>query len=179
MKILEIKNINKTFGKKKQVLNNISFEIEEGEMVGFVGNNGAGKTTTIRTIFNVLDADSGEILYKSKKISENKELLKEIAFFPDQNNYPKTMKILDYIVYSAELSGLKKKDVVEKAKEVLTTLGLGDYISSTFKELSAGMQKKALLASVLISKPKMIILDEPTANVDVDTRIEFLGVLTE
>lgn len=157
-------------------IKNISFSIKKGEMVGFIGDNGTGKTTTIKLIFNELKKNAGFVSLEGKQLNE-KNALSRIAFFPDQNNYPKNFNIVKFAYYSAMLKGVHKKELDKYINLYLDALTLKPYAKNKFSDLSAGMQKKALLLSVLVTNPEIIILDEPTANLDVYSRLEFMGVL--
>ncbi|QHX36051.1 ABC transporter ATP-binding protein [Spiroplasma sp. TIUS-1] len=170
-----VSGVTKEFGNGSGV-KNISFSIKKGEMVGFIGDNGTGKTTTIKLIFNELKKDSGFVSLEGKQLNE-KNALSRIAFFPDQNNYPKNFNIVQFAYYSAMLKGVHKKELDKYINLYLEALTLKPYAKNKFSDLSAGMQKKALLLSVLVTNPEIIILDEPTANLDVYSRLEFMGVL--
>ncbi|WP_338983090.1 ABC transporter ATP-binding protein [Spiroplasma endosymbiont of Othius punctulatus] len=154
----------------------VSFSIQKGEMVGFIGDNGTGKTTTIKMIFNELKKDAGFVSLEGKQAT-NKNVLSRIAFFPDQNNYPKNFNIVKFSYYCASLKGVQKDELDKYIELYLEALTLKPYAKNKFSDLSAGMQKKALLLSVLVTNPEIIVLDEPTANLDVYSRLEFMGVL--
>ncbi|ARU92231.1 antibiotic transport system ATP-binding protein [Spiroplasma clarkii] len=175
---LEVKNLKKSFD-DVLVLDDISFTLNEGDIAGFVGTNGAGKTTTIKAIFNEYRIDEGEILIDGESIS--KDNLKEMEFFPDQNNFPKDFKIIDYCWYNYQLTFPKAKHAEFKNlfKDVVKALSLGQQMKSKFSQLSSGMQKRALLAAVLVTKPKILFLDEPTSNVDIKAKREFIELLKE
>jgi len=170
-----VENLTKKF-KNGAGVEDINFKAKPGQIIGFLGANGAGKTTTIRLIFGLLKRNSGTVTFKGQEVLSGK-VLEKIAFFPDQNNYPVDYKIGEYITYNAELSGFSKKDVIKKTDDLLEALNLMENKKDTFKELSSGMQKRALLASTLITDPEIIILDEPTANLDVNSRVDFLNTL--
>lgn len=171
----KVESITKEFDKNSGV-KNINFSVNEGEIVGFIGDNGAGKTTTIKLIFGEFIKDAGKVLFENKEISPDFGL-KQIAFFPDQNNFPKKVNIVDFAYYSAHLKGKVKKETKEFLDEYLNALNLSEFKKSKFSQLSAGMQKRALLLSVLVTDPKIIILDEPTANLDVKSRLDFMNIL--
>jgi len=170
-----VENLTKKFRGGAGV-ENVSFKADHGQIIGFLGANGAGKTTTIRLIFGLLKRKSGTVTLNGKDVLKG-NILEKIAFFPDQNNYPVNYKIEEYIIYNAELSGISKKEIAKKTNEILEALNLEENRKQTFKKLSAGMQKRALLASTLITDPEIIILDEPTANLDVNSRVDFLQTL--
>lgn len=175
---LEVKGLSKEFN-NVEVLKNISFTLNEGDIVGLIGANGAGKTTTIKTIFNEYSYNQGEILIDGQPITE--ENLKAMEFFPDQNNFPKNFKIKDYCWYNYQLTFNKpdRKKFEKIFNEVIEATSLTKEIKYKFSELSSGMQKRALLTKVLITKPKIIFLDEPTSNMDVDTRKSFIELLKD
>ncbi|WP_303662604.1 ABC transporter ATP-binding protein [Williamsoniiplasma luminosum] len=173
--VIEFREITKLF-KEGRGIQNISFDIsKENNIVGLIGNNGAGKTTLLKTLFKEYTAQSGQILINGEPL-ENKHL-KQMAFFPDQNNYPKHFNIIEFAKFSAELKGIKPKEYAEKLEKLIRFLKLEELRRSKFTKLSAGQQKRALLLSVLVTNPKIIALDEPTANLDVDARMEFQEIL--
>lgn len=173
--VLEVKNLFKSIN-KKEILFDINFSAHDKDIIGFIGNNGAGKTTTIKCIFQEYQYNKGQIIVNNHTI--NGADLKQIAFFPDQNNFPKNYRIYDYCKYNYKLSGFKdKKEFTNYFNELMDALDLKEQKKAKFKELSAGMQKRALLVSILITKPKLIILDEPTANLDVASRQDFISLL--
>lgn len=172
--ILELKSVKKKF-KNSKGLENISFRIQRGDFVGLIGNNGAGKTTTIKIILSEYKKDKGVILFDGTEI--NTSMLKKVGFFPDQNNYPKSFNIVEFAKYSASLKGIKKKEYINILDDLIESLELLEHKKDTFNELSSGMQKRALLLSVLITQPEILILDEPTANLDVQSRIDFFKIL--
>jgi ABC-2 type transport system ATP-binding protein len=171
---LKLSHVSKHY-RAFHVLKNITFEINTGDIVGFIGNNGAGKTTSIKAIFQELAIDGGSIMIDDHVITI--EDLNKMAFFPDQNNFPKDYSLNEYCRYNYDLSGLDLNNYETEITEILDALDLLGNRYFKFKELSSGMQKRALLASVLVTNPELIILDEPTANVDVATRKEFIEVL--
>ncbi|WP_338972332.1 ABC transporter ATP-binding protein [Spiroplasma endosymbiont of Panorpa germanica] len=172
---LEIKNLNKSFN-NKVALNNINFSLNEGDIIGLIGNNGAGKTTIIKSIFQEYIVDKNCILVNGEMIDENS--LKKMEFFPDQNNFSKNFNIKKYCNYNYQLKNGKNGCDFEKLfLKIMSLLGLEDKVKDKFNQLSSGMQKKALLASILVNKPEIIVLDEPTANLDIQTRKQFIGLL--
>ncbi|QEH62358.1 ABC transporter ATP-binding protein [Spiroplasma chinense] len=172
--MIEVKKLTKTFFNGNGV-RNISFTIKRGDIVGMVGDNGAGKSTIIKSIFNEYKKDSGELFYDG--VPMKKTLFKEASFFPDQSLYPNNITVKNFCLYSGILSGLKNKESKVRTDQLLKYLGLVEYRNKTFKKLSAGMQKRALLAITMVSDPNIIIFDEPTANLDVSTRVEFMELI--
>lgn len=159
---LEMKNICKSFGEKR-VLNNVSLTAEGGKAFGLLGRNGAGKTTSIRILMNVFSANSGEILLNGKQMDYNSV---KFGYLPEERGlYPKK-KIIDQLVYFAELKGLKKNDAVKAVDYWLERLSMQEYRNKRLDTLSKGNQQKIQLITALAHNPQIIILDEPFSGLD-------------
>ena len=159
---LEIKELHKSFG-ENHVLKGINIHAESGKALGLLGRNGAGKTTTIRILLNIFQADSGEILLDGKPIDISKI---KIGYLPEERGmYPKK-KILDQLVYFAELKGLGHKEAQTKCREWLERLELSDAANKRLDTLSKGNQQKVQLITALINDPDIIVLDEPFSGLD-------------
>lgn len=159
---LEMKNICKSFGEKR-VLNNVSLTAEGGKAFGLLGRNGAGKTTSIRILMNVFSANSGEILLNGKQMDYN---FVKFGYLPEERGlYPKK-KIIDQLVYFAELKGMKKNDAVKAVDYWLERLSMQEYRNKRLDTLSKGNQQKIQLITALAHNPQIIILDEPFSGLD-------------
>lgn len=159
---LEIKDIYKSFGSKK-VLKGVSFSAESGEAFGLLGRNGAGKTTSIRILMDVFAPESGEVLIDGKPIDYDKI---RIGYLPEERGlYPKK-KIIDQLVYFAELNGLSKRDAVKMVDYWLVRLKMSEYRNKRLDTLSKGNQQKIQLITALAHNPQIIILDEPFSGLD-------------
>ena len=160
--ILELKNIDKSFG-EKEVLKGISFTVEGGKAFGLLGRNGAGKTTSIRILMNVFSANSGEVLIDGKPIDYDKI---GIGYLPEERGlYPKK-RIIDQLVYFAELKGMSSKDSVKAVDYWLSRLGMSEYRNKRLDTLSKGNQQKIQLITALAHDPDIVILDEPFSGLD-------------
>ncbi len=160
--ILELKNICKSFG-EKQVLKGVSFAAEGGKAFGLLGRNGAGKTTSIRILMDVFPADSGEILIDGEKINHDRI---GIGYLPEERGlYPKK-KIIDQLVYFAELKGMNTRDAIQAIDYWLKRLGMWEYREKRLDTLSKGNQQKIQLITALAHDPKIVILDEPFSGLD-------------
>ena len=154
---LEVKDITKSFG-EKEVLKGISFAVESGEALGLLGRNGAGKTTTIRIIMQLFLQNSGEVLLDGKPIDIRQV---NIGYMPEERGlYPKK-KVLEQLVYFAELKGVSKADATARADKLLTRLGMLEYKGVKLETLSKGNQQKIQLVATLMCDPDIVILDEP------------------
>jgi len=162
-KVLEISNLFKSFGKRK-VLNNINFDICEGDIVGLIGPNGAGKTTLIKTILNFYKSDSGSVKICGFDIKKNlEEALSKTGSIienPDMYLNISGMKNIEVI---ALINNIKDKDYID---EMIKFVGLKDRINDKVKKYSLGMKQRLGIVCALIKKPKLLILDEPTNGLD-------------
>ena len=175
MKVLEVKNINKFFG-KKQILKDISFDIEEGEILGFVGPNGSGKTTTIKIILGLQKASSGEVYINGENVKENFEKairkVGAIVESPDMYMYLSGLDNLKLVANYYNISHDKIDSIVE-------FVGLKDRIKDTVSKYSLGMRQRLGIAQAILNKPNLLIVDEPTNGLDPSGIIEFRKMLKE
>ncbi len=159
---LEVKNIRKSFG-EKEVLHGVSFQVEGGKALGLLGRNGAGKTTTIRILMDVFHANSGEILLDGKKFVPS---MHQIGYLPEERGlYPKR-KVIDQMVYLAELRGMGAREARESARKKLARLEISEHENKKLETLSKGNQQKVQLAATLVNDPKIVILDGPFSGLD-------------
>lgn len=164
--MLKISNVSKSY-KNKKVVNNISFDVNDGEIFGFIGHNGAGKTTTIKAIVGIHDFEGGEILINSKSIKKQSvECKKEMAYIPDNPDLYEALTGIQYLNFIADIFEVDKNEREELIKyysnEFEINKALGDLISS----YSHGMKQKLAIISALIHNPKILILDEPFVGLD-------------
>ena len=159
---LEVKGIRKSFG-DKEVLHGISFEVESGRALGLLGRNGAGKTTTIRVLMDVFRPNGGEILADGKPFVPKEH---KIGYLPEERGLYPQKKVLDQMVYLANLRGMGTKEAKESGKWWLDRLEIGEYADRKLETLSKGNQQKVQLAQTLICNPDIIILDEPLSGLD-------------
>jgi ABC-2 type transport system ATP-binding protein len=179
--MIKLENVTRIFGRKKEIgqgIRNVSFTINDGDIVAFVGDNGAGKTTTIKAIFGEVRLTGGTIYIDGKELHKNNRLQK-LSFFPDSNNIPLDMTIDEYVRYLCAANGISHEEYKINSIDIYSMLELEPHINKQMKELSAGLKKRAIMATVLIRRPKYILLDEPTANLDVESKIEFIDILKE
>jgi ABC-2 type transport system ATP-binding protein len=161
--VLELRDITKRYGSLVAV-NRLSFDVQPGEVFGFVGSNGAGKTTTMRILLGVLIADSGEVLWAGKPIDF--ETRRRIGYMPEERGlYPK-MRIAEQLTYMAELHGASAADAVASTGRWLERFGLKDRGRDEVLKLSHGNQQRVQLAAALVFDPLMLVLDEPFAGLD-------------
>lgn len=169
-KVLIVENLAKRFG-NVQALSGISFECRRGELFGLLGPNGAGKTTTIRSICSIVKPDAGTIHVDGVTVSKNPlEALKRMAVVLEEGSLYDRLTSEENMILFAEFHGLKKDVIKERVGQIAETLGLNEYLKRQFKELSKGNRQKVLLGQALVVDPPLLILDEPTAGLDVPTQ---------
>lgn len=161
--MLEAKDLRKTFGELTAV-DNISFTVDKGEIMGLIGQNGAGKTTTFRLILDLLIADEGEISWNGARLTQKD--FDHIGYLPEERGlYPK-VTIEDQILYFAQLRGKKKKDIKPLIDQWMEKFDVKGKKTDKVKTLSKGNQQKVQLICTLIHEPELIILDEPFSGLD-------------
>ncbi|MDH6363300.1 ABC-2 type transport system ATP-binding protein [Enterococcus sp. PF1-24] len=161
--MLQVKNLTKTFGDYTAV-NDLSFEIPKGQILGLIGQNGAGKTTTFRLILDFLTPDNGEILWDGHQIGSKDYNI--IGYLPEERGlYPK-ISIQEQLLYFAELRGKSRKEIEPKIDEWMEKFQVKGKKTDKVKSLSKGNQQKVQLISTLIHEPKLVILDEPFSGLD-------------
>lgn len=165
-KIIYLNKISKYFNKTK-VIDDLSFEVEQGEIFGIVGPDGAGKTTTVRMIAGIIDADSGSI-------SIDKNI---IGYMPQRFNLYEDLSVEENINFFADLYSIPHKDRVNRMEDLYRFSHLEEFKNRLAQNLSGGMQKKLALTCALINFPKILILDEPTIGVDPLSRQELWEML--
>lgn len=164
--MIQVENISKRYGNFTAV-DNISFEIDEGEIVGFLGPNGAGKSTTMNMITGFIEPSNGRIIVDGYDISKKPKMAKkQIGYMPEGVPLYSDLTVKEFVTYMAELKGCDKKSKKEEIKKVLEETGLTDVQNKLTKNLSRGYKQRVSMAGALIGNPKVILLDEPTVGLD-------------
>ncbi len=176
--MINVAEIDFSYG-DNQIFNDFSVRFE-GKITGLIGQNGAGKTTLVNLILGLRKLDSGKIAVDGLDISENRnEVLKMVGVMFESPEFPEYYTLLDHLVLVARLRGMDPEEAKQEADSLLRRFDLADRALSKFKSLSAGMRQKYAIAVAVICHPKFILLDEPTANLDVKARTEVLEYLQE
>ena len=161
--MLELIDLARRFG-DVVALDGVSFDVPDGEIVGFVGPNGAGKTTTMRIALGVLEPDAGEVHWDGRPLDA--EARRRFGYMPEERGlYPK-MKVLEQLVYLARLHGLSRPDASRRAAETIEVLGVAERANDRVEGLSLGNQQRVQLAAALVHRPDVLILDEPFSGLD-------------
>lgn len=172
--MLEINSLTKTYG-EVTALDNCSFQVRPGRMLGFLGPNGAGKTTTMRTIFGLVEPDSGSVSWDGQPITA--DVRQRFGYMPEERGLYPRMRILDQVAYLGRLHGMDAASATAAASEWLDRFGLTDRKQDQLETLSHGNQQRVQLAAALVHDPELLVLDEPFAGLDpiaADTMSEIL-----
>ncbi len=172
---ISVTNLSKNYGTQKAV-NNISFTINKGEIVGFLGPNGAGKSTTMKMITGYLAADAGQITVCGIAADEqNFETKKKIGYLPEANPLYMEMYVREYLAFIAGVH--KITDAKKRVEEVIVTVGLSPEAHKKIGQLSKGYKQRVGLAASLVHNPEVLILDEPTSGLDPNQIVEIRNVI--
>ncbi|MBR3328938.1 ABC transporter ATP-binding protein [Candidatus Saccharibacteria bacterium] len=164
--MIKIFNVTKKYGEKK-ALDNVSFEVNKGEIFAFIGHNGAGKTTLIKAIVGIHDFDEGEILVDSKSIKkEPVACKKEIAYVPDNPELYENMRAIQFINFICDMYEVEQSRREENIKKYAEMYEISQNLNDTIESLSHGMKQKVALVAALSHDPKILIMDEPFVGLD-------------
>ena len=165
--MIELKNITKSYGAKKNVIDNINLKIENGEIFGFLGKNGAGKTTVIKMIVGILEADKGQILIDEKNINEEPIIAKQnIGYVSDNPNMFLKYKGIEYLNYMANIYGVSINERNERIEYLAKKFEIYDKLNRKIETYSNGMRQKIMIIGSILHKPNNWILDEPLTGLD-------------
>ncbi len=167
-----VENLTKIYGAQRAV-DNISFRVKTGEVLGFLGPNGAGKTTTMKAITSFLVPNSGNIRVGTFSVEEDPEEVKRhIGYLPESNPLYQEMPVIDYLKFVAELQGIPSEKIRPRILEMVRLCGLEGEKHKDIQELSKGYKQRVGLAQALIHDPDVLILDEPTSGLDPNQIVE-------
>jgi ABC-2 type transport system ATP-binding protein len=176
---IRIENLSKRYGRQKAV-DNISFEVKTGEILGFLGPNGAGKSTTMKMITGFLGIGEGSVWIDDKSVAEvGDQLKKHIGYLPENNPLYLDMPVIDYLRFCAGLQGVAENDVDNRIRKMVKVCGLNTEKHKKIGELSKGFRQRVGLAQAMIHDPKVLILDEPTTGLDPNQIVEIRKLIRE
>jgi len=176
---ISVNNLTKKFGTQRAV-DNISFEVKTGEIVGFLGPNGAGKTTTMKILTCYMAPSDGDAKIMNLSVMENQdEIKKKIGYLPENNPLYHEMPVLEYLKFVAELQGVKKENISKRISEMVHVCGLNIEKHKKIGELSKGYRQRVGLAQAMIHDPEILILDEPTTGLDPNQIVEIRKLIKE
>lgn len=177
--MIEVKNVTKKYGKVKAV-DNISFTINDGEIVGLLGPNGAGKSTTMNMLTGFIEQTSGTIIIDNyDMLKKPKKAKKEIGYMPEGVPLYTDLTVKEFVRYMAEIKKVDRKERKEKVEKIIEQTGLKDVQKKLIKNLSRGYKQRVSMAGALVGEPKILILDEPTVGLDPKQITEIRNLIKE
>lgn len=174
---IRIENLSKKYGPQTAV-DQLSFSVKTGEILGFLGPNGAGKTTTMKMITGYIRPDAGDILIGGQSVATN-DIRAHIGYLPEHNPLYLDMPVIDYLAYCAALQGMDKAAVPGRIREMVSVCGLNVEKHKRIGELSKGYRQRVGLAQALIHDPAILILDEPTTGLDPNQIVEIRQLIRD
>ncbi|HVB12187.1 MAG TPA: ABC transporter ATP-binding protein [Nitrososphaerales archaeon] len=178
--VIETENLTKIFGSKLIAVNNLSLKVEEGEILGFLGQNGAGKTTTIRLLLGLIKPTAGDVSVFGERMNSNSSnLRKRIGYLPTNPRFPPKMTPIQYLDFVGKLFYQSKDERMGKLSKLIRAVGLLPSASREIKGFSTGMITRLGLAAALMNDPDLLILDEPTSGLDPAGRKSTLELIQE
>ncbi len=177
--MIEIKNVTKKYG-EKVALNDVSFNVDDGEIFAFIGHNGAGKTTLIKSIVGIHEFDSGDIIINGKSIKDDPiACKKEMAFVPDNPELYENMKAIDFINFICDMYEVSQSTREKNIHKYAELFEIEDNLNDPISSFSHGMKQKIVLISALAHNPKILIMDEPFVGLDPKAVFDVKKVMNE
>ena len=177
--MIEVKNVTKKYGKAVAV-DNISFTINDGEIVGLLGPNGAGKSTTMNMMTGFIEQTSGDIIIDGyDMLKKPKKAKREIGYMPEGVPLYTDLTVREFVMYMAEIKRVNRKERKEKVEKIIEKTGLKDVEKKLIKNLSRGYKQRVSMAGALVGEPKILILDEPTVGLDPKQITEIRSLIKE
>mgnify|MGYP001850666935 FL=1 len=174
--MLEVKDLTKFFGIKK-VVDNVSFSVENGKILGVLGKNGAGKSTTFRMILNILEPDEGEVLYNGEKIDS--KVSDKIGYLPEVGSLIDSYTVYEQCMYYGKMKSMSEEQIKKNMFDLLERFSIVEYANMKIKELSKGNKQKIQFIVSILHDPDLIILDEPFSGLDPVSVEYFKNVILE
>lgn len=160
-----------------QALDDVHLQVQRGDIFGLVGPDGAGKTTLIRTICGLIKPDKGAVHLLGHPSAKQDKIRAKLGYMPQRFSLYGDLTVMENIIFFGSMYGMSKKVIIERAEEILTITGMNSFQKRLADQLSGGMKQKLALTSALITRPEILILDEPTYGVDPESRKEFWKIL--
>jgi ABC-2 type transport system ATP-binding protein len=180
MYALQVNNLKKTYANGVVALKGISLNVEEGDFFALLGPNGAGKSTLIGIISSLVNASSGEVIVFGTSVQQQRsKAMSHIGLVPQELNFNQFEKPIEIIVNQAGYYGIRRKVALQRAEKYLRQLQLWDKHDKISRELSGGMKRRLMIARAMVNEPKLLILDEPTAGVDIEIRRSMWGFIRD
>lgn len=174
--VLKLEHVSKSFG-SKDVLKDINFSVNSGEIIGYIGSNGAGKTTTIKIILGLIDDYQGDVFIFGEKVKGQSEYKKRIGYVPEVSDMYDNLTAQEYLSFIGMLYGIGEDKAVKKGKEMMSVFGIDDAINGRIHTFSKGMRQKLSIITGMIHNPDILFLDEPLGGIDANSVLVFKEVL--
>ncbi|MCK5661943.1 MAG: ABC transporter ATP-binding protein [Thiotrichaceae bacterium] len=180
MKALSIRNLKKTYANGLVAVKGINLDVEEGDFFALLGPNGAGKSTTIGIISSLVNASSGEVRIFDADLKRNKQLAKSyIGLVPQEVNFNQFETVRNIVMIQAGYYGMPRKEALQQTEHCLKLMHLWDQRDTVSRRLSGGMKRRVMIARAMVHRPRLLILDEPTAGVDIEIRRSMWETMTQ
>ncbi len=180
--VLSVKNLRKVYPNNKDIIavDSISFDLQESEILGLLGPNGSGKTTTIQTLLGTLTPTAGSIVYFGKDLATHRsDILQQVSFASSYASLPWLLTVIENLTVFGRLYGLSPKESAERFEPLLTRFGLKEKRDARVSSLSAGQITRLMIVKAFFVRPKIVLLDEPTASLDPDVANEICDFILE
>ncbi|MDF2948414.1 MAG: transporter [Sedimentibacter sp.] len=174
--VLRLEHLSKKFG-NKEVLKDINFSVNSGEIIGYIGSNGAGKSTTIKIILGLIDDYDGDVYVFGEKVKGKHEYKRKIGYVPEISDMYDNLTAYEYIGFIGNLYGLGSLNAVAKAKEMMSVFGIEDAIDGRIHTFSKGMRQKLSIITGMLHNPDILFLDEPLGGIDANSVMVFKEII--
>lgn len=180
MSVLKIEKLSKTYKGNKKAVDQLSIQVDAGDIYGFIGHNGAGKSTTIKAVVGVLDFEEGEILIEGRSIKNEPVACKQVtAYIPDNPDIYDFLTGIQYLNFVADIFGIEQRTREERIKKYSEQLEIASALGDLISSYSHGMKQKVALISAFIHEPKLLVLDEPFVGLDPKAALELKMMMRE
>ncbi|WP_326909540.1 ABC transporter ATP-binding protein [Sedimentibacter sp. MB31-C6] len=176
LEVLKLEHVNKRFG-QKEVLKDINFSVNSGEIIGYIGSNGAGKSTTIKLILGLIDEYDGEIYVFGENIKGQIDYKRRIGYVPEISDMYDNLTAFEYISFIGMIYGIGSHNAVLKGKEMMSIFGIEDAIDGRIHTFSKGMRQKLSIITGMLHNPDILFLDEPLGGIDANTVLVFKEIM--
>jgi len=174
--VLRLEHLSKKFG-NKEVLKDINFSVNSGEIIGYIGSNGAGKSTTIKIILGLIDDYDGDVYVFGEKVKGKHEYKRKIGYVPEISDMYDNLTAYEYIGFIGNLYGLGSLNAVSKAKVMMSVFGIEDAIDGRIHTFSKGMRQKLSIITGMLHNPDILFLDEPLGGIDANSVMVFKEII--
>lgn len=174
--VLRLEHVNKSYG-SKDVLKDINFHVNSGEIIGYIGSNGAGKSTTIKIILGLIDDYEGDVFIYGDKIKGKTDYKKKIGYVPEITDMYDNLTAREYIGFIGMLYGINSDNVIKKAMEMMKIFGIDNAIDGRIHTFSKGMRQKLSIITAMLHNPDILFMDEPLSGIDANSVLVFKEIL--